>query len=356
MEKTTDDKKVLGNWLDKFPEMIREAGKGLKSLFALIILAAVTFLVLALFRTPPSSGNYTLIILVLAVILLVVMFILFFDRKDARHVKMITTVEMTAGKELQMRETIVKKQNVNQNFVDNTLGFKIYNCTDEGWQKPTSFTHKENLMRLSPALNNMAADILINQLRVSSPFGNMVASSKNVFFQFGKNIEIEFTEATTRPEIENIIAKRIQAAREFEHREPSQDEIAQFRKTIVMEGGPVKINFGVSLNVSVLNKEVIPGVKVNLPNLFQEILGQTRESINQLKAEDNSIICITQTSFLNVKVNGTLENFMIYRTYKMIESKDKIYILQIQWAPQSESAPEVWEELKKMMESFEMIS
>jgi len=58
---------------------------------------------------------------------------------------------------------------------------------------------------------------------------------------------------------------------------------------------------------------------------------------------------------LNVKVNNVKGNFSIYRSYKLIETKEKLILLQIQWSPESDSAIEIWNELRSMLDSFAIV-
>jgi len=116
--------------------------------------------------------------------------------------------------------------------------------------------------------------------------------------------------------------------------------------------------FQVGLTIQVLEKKfaINSFEKPTLPNILRTIITATQEPIEQLSSSENSILVITKSKLLDIKINERKGDFTLFRTYKLIDTQDKIFILQIQWTPESDSAIEVWEELSKMLHSFSAIN
>lgn len=139
---------------------------------------------------------------------------------------------------------------------------------------------------------------------------------------------------------------------------PTEEDKQDLRQKLFLGNlGIDKLNFSISLTIQIMLKSlsIDSMAKPNLPNLLKALIASTQEPIDQLSTFNDSIIWITRTKMLNVKVNNVKGNFSIYRSYKLIETKEKLILLQIQWSPESDSAIEIWNELRSMLDSFAVV-
>lgn len=357
MDNSEINKRVFTNWLKEWKNILPQISNSIK-LLGLIVLALSTLITFVFISTPSKDRNFAIYLYVLFGLLLVVIVGIFIDRQSERKAKKSNekTFVLNEKNELEIQKNPIEVEKISSpNFFDSGCGFKVYHPEKSEWKKPERLTYKELLIKVGLAKNNEEANQMLEIARLSNPFSNLFMSSTNIMFQFGNDIEIEFINESTTQSIEDYLNKAKKYLKETEGKELSEEEIQSQRKELFNgDGSTSKIIFPINLNICVLQKKGAENSvkKLNLPNLLMATVGVTGESIEHLSASENSIICITRIKMLNVKVNGTAENFTIYRTYKFISSKEQIFILQIQWSPESDSAIEVWNELKKMQDSF----
>jgi len=353
------NQKVLTSWFKEWGTILPAVSSWLK-LLALIVLVAATFVIVAMIITPNDNPNYAVYPYMLLGLLLVVILGVFVDRQNERDSrKSEGTLRRTNDNKLVIEEKTSKNVlEKNPNFVDSKLGFKIYYAMKDNWKKPEYLEYKELLIKLGVTTDGQDGDELINLILLTNPYGNMFVQSDNIIYQYGENLEIEFLADSTTQEIEDYLKRLENFLKDNEGQQlTEEDKQEQRQKLFLGDLGITKLYFPVSLSIQILQKElaVTSMSKPNLPNLLKSLIAITREPIEQLSSFDNSIIWITRMKMLNVKVNGIKGNFTIYRTYKLIETKDKLLLLQIQWSPESDSAIEVWNELSGMLDSFALI-
>jgi len=360
MEPSEGNTKLFGTWIKQWKDILSQISNSIK-LLGLIVLVLSTLITFVFLSTPVRDRNFAIYLYVLLGLLLIVIIGIFIDRQNERKAKKSNdgTLVLTKDNELEIQKKAVTTDQVtNQNFIDSAAGFKIYQSEKIGWQKPKRLSYKELLLKLGFVKNIQEVENMLKVARISNPLSSLFATSENIMFQYGDDIEIKFKDDSTLQKIEDYLDNLKKYLLETENKTMTADEIQAERKEQFSGGSPSTcFIFPVNLNVMVLQKKhfISKATKLNLPNLLMSIISNTGESIDQLLSYENSIICVTQSKMLNVKVNEVVENLTIYRIYKLIDAKEKIFLLQTQWCPESDSAIEVWEELKKMQDSFTII-
>jgi hypothetical protein len=54
-------------------------------------------------------------------------------------------------------------------------------------------------------------------------------------------------------------------------------------------------------------------------------------------------------------VNGEIRDFRAERLYMCTESKDRYYVVEIGFSPQTRNSKKVWNDLEKMLRSFAVL-
>ncbi len=348
--------KLLGNWLKEWAGIISAVSNTTK-LLGLVVLVAATAIVIAMVMTPAGDRNFSIYLYVLLGLLLLTIAGIFIDRQAERKAggQRETTVVLTDEKKLEIEE---RRRNMPPvpppNFTDNRAGFSIYHPEQAGWAKPGFLSYKEYLILVGVAANEGEADQVLQRLGALFQFGNMLAHSGNVVFQYGKPIKVEVEEHSTTADIESAL-DRLRKYWESNGQAFDEQTIQEQRQAMVSGGlNGIALNFMTSLHVQVYQKtDATPAI--SLPDLFMALSNSSKEPISQLTASNDSIVWVCRMRLINARVDGASSNFTVYRVYKLIERTDRFFMLQVQWSPESDSAIEVWEELKKMADSFKPV-
>ncbi len=354
-----ENQKLLGDWVKEWKNILPQISTWLK-LLALIVLVAATFIIVAMTITPSANPYYSIYPVALLFLLLVIIIGIFIDRHYERVAETRPEVNITENNSLKIEQKPVAANDTAniQNFSDSRIGFKAYSSTKSGWKKPQFLSYKQLMMNVGIIENDDDGNALIKAILLAHPYGEMYSKSDNVVFQYGDNIKIDFLDKSSTQAIEEYLAKVQKYLKETENQELTNDETEEVRKKLFIGDSNIsKLVFQVGLTVQVLEKKfaISSVAKPTLPNIFKSVIVATQEPIEQLSASENFILVITKVKLLDVNINGHEGDLTIYRTYKLLDSDDKIFILQIQWSPESDSAIEVWDELKKMIDSFTII-
>jgi len=349
----TEQGKILGDWLKNWKDIIPTISSWLK-LLALIVLVASTFIIIAMFITPRNSTYFSIYPITLVVLLVIVIIGLFIDRHDERVYTTRPEVTRTDNNNLKIEQMPVVNKGLSyeQNFSDTRLGFKLYSSQKPNWKKVIFLNYGELLLKVGLIEDEKEGKDLIERSLVSNAYAAMFSNSENIMFQFGENIVVEFLKESSTQAGEEYLARAKKYLKETENKDLTDEMMMQERKRLFLGNMSIsKITFQVGLIVQVLEKKLaITSIeKPTLPNILKSCI---TESIEQLSSFENSLIALTKSKLLHVKVSGATGDFTIFRMYKLIDTKERIFLLQGQWSPESDSAIEVWDELKKMLDSF----
>src|SRR5262249_51794929 len=96
-------------------------------------------------------------------------------------------------------------------------------------------------------------------------------------------------------------------------------------------------------------------LKLTLPTLFAAWAPSMGMSVDHLAANDRSILVGGSVSLRKVKVKGQAVDFQITRWVMFIESKEKYFMVEIAYSPQTDSSVKIWDQLGRALESFKII-
>ncbi|MBI5213330.1 MAG: hypothetical protein HY957_08160 [Nitrospirae bacterium] len=137
-------------------------------------------------------------------------------------------------------------------------------------------------------------------------------------------------------------------------------------------GIPVKINrvgnredcceiisgvFQNEFTVSVFDKRNIEGLpfKFLLPQFFMLITSNMGQFIEQIRADNKTILIGGSYLMEDAEINGKRKDIHFYRWGLLTESKKAFYLVEIAYSPETGDSPEIWREMRSLMESFRVI-
>jgi hypothetical protein len=324
-------------------------------LLALIVLVAEVVVLAAMLATPSEKPIYIVYPVVMILLLVVVIVAVFFDRYLERKSKeLVLKVE---DKEVLINTSESFKSNQNEGkgyFQNNLLGYSFFLPKANGWNKPQEISYTEFFSKLLVS-KDIDEEKLKSALSVT-PFGNMQFNSKIIEIQYGEDLTIELDDQSTTDSVELQIEK-IKEIELSKGNEFSEEETTELRKKLNQTDGISKLGFAVKMTVMVMDKGdyIESPMKLNLPNIFTGFSLGSPEPIDSLSANEDSILWTVSSKLKNVLIGGNRYNSMhIYRMYHLLENQKNIYLSQVQWSPQSDSAVSTWDSLKKMFESFKI--
>ncbi|MBI3511453.1 MAG: hypothetical protein HY064_12380 [Bacteroidetes bacterium] len=335
----------------------------MQKLIALGVLVFFLLFCVGMIITPTDKSYYCVYPIGMVVIIPISIIGILIDRAGERKLKAkeLGSVRLTEDNRLTIAKMdISKKERLVQNFKEERNSFILYRPAERGWKKQQYMSYAEYMIKFGMATKENIAQ-LESQNKSQHQYSRMYWESQFIIFQFGDDVVLEFTDESTMKEVEYLLDKEKKNYLKEEKREMTPDEIRQARVLLVRgESLELKLSFTIGAIVAVFDKKLIEYVNDEskiLPNFMKFVMSITIEPIDELRSfhNENSIIMITRATFIKVNVNGLLQDFNIYRAYKFIETDERIYMLQIQWSPESHYAIEVWEELRKVLDSFEII-
>ncbi|MDN3670500.1 hypothetical protein QWY93_14350 [Echinicola jeungdonensis] len=329
-------------------------------LLGLVVLVAEGVIILAMNLTPaehPISTWYPVFMLLFLIIIVVGIFM---DRFHKRNVESSNLKLELGSRELSIqtgKKLEKQRQDVNQaDFIDNKLGFALTRPQMKYWKPPEYLNHKDYLIKTGLIQEEHWQNIVAAAQVM--PFGKMLTESETVLFQYGESIKINFTENSTT----ELIDKHLERLSNFyvSHGEKplSEEEAKKLREDLFYGQLDLsKMVFSNSFVVQVLDKNLAlkSPIEPNLPNLFAAIQRTIFEPLDQLISNKASILWGSTNKIKHIKIEEEEQDITIYRMNRMLENEGNFYQLQIQWSPESKAAISIWEELKKMFETFKLI-
>jgi hypothetical protein len=265
---------------------------------------------------------------------------------------------------MQLKKVLVKNKIADSNleialntksYKDSRLGFFLELPEKLHLEKPQYTTYMGLLNKLGIGEGIKEKD-LANSILLNHPFGNMIVNSENVLFQLGEDLEINFLDQSSLEEIEEYLDRlndNLIANNESPLDDAIRNEIREkrFHGTLNIR----KMKFPTMLGVTVCNKKFAydSAQKANLPNVLRSFIS-TPEPIEDISfSGDNSAVTWhTRVKLLNIKVFDRVSDFTIYRIYKLIETENNFYMLQLNWSPDSKSMIAVYNQMETMLNSF----
>lgn len=325
-------------------------------LLALVILIAEAVILLAMWQTPSEKPIFIIYPIVMILLLVVVIAAVLYDRKSERESKELTLHVNDKKLSVNTSEQFELSQNEDKaNFRDSLLGYSFYLPKKDGWSKPQEITYFDYLKKIMLG-NEIDEEKVKANYCLNNPFGTLQYNSKIVEIQYGKDLQIELDDQTTTDSVESYIKKFVNA-KLAEGQMIPEDQIIELRQQLNQTDKISKLGFAVKMDVMVMQKSDYqePQDKLNLSNLFTFLASNSREPLDSLRANEDSILWTASTKLNNVLIDGKRYSSMhIYRMYQLLENQKYIFLCIAQWSPQSDSALTTWDMLKKMFESLKI--
>lgn len=338
-------------------------------LVGLIVLVIEGLLLLAMSMTPadqPIFKWYPITMILLGVfIILALFFDNYFKRKsDIDKIQIEGELEIKKQQSIKVEDKVIQVDSKNigavldegkDDYTNSLFGYSFNKPTGEHWKDPQSLTYPQFIRKLY--MNDHLEDEVIESLiGAHTPYGNLMFHCDVLEIQYGEDMSVDFNENTTTDYVEFALGKYIESRKES-GKEMTEEEIQKTRMQMNQTDAIDKIGFTANLRIMTMEKSKldVSFVDASLPNLFMSLTAATKEPLESIVADDESILWNTANKLRNVSVKGEDYNtFYIYRLYRLVQSEKYIYLCAAQWSPQLESAVFAWESLKTSFESFKV--
>lgn len=294
-------------------------------------------------QRPPSAGyrpaKWGLGILVLAVFV----FFSFFAKQFSA-----TSLELDLKDKkvsINTKQLVVSPENINkrdpeQYYIDATRGFSFKKLVSQDWLGPQFFkSFEEFLTAKSMVMNPEQKERLLFMLQ-AHPLGPMLRAVEVLRYASAEQLNVETTDESTNPVVEEFINNAINSIQVQESSLEAND-ISAFKKRI--RGKFVlfqSMKYANELTVYVYEKSKLKGIPVKhtLASFFLACVGSFAMMIDQLVANEHSIMAGASETMQNVKVNGKTGDVRVYRLWLATESRERYYVVEIGFSPQTQSS------------------
>ena len=331
-------------------------------LLALLVLVAEVLVIAAMKMTPdghPMHGWYpALMLLFLAIIVVGVLIDRYGERRSQSELTLALgdrEIRVDTSRSLipQARSQLVQMSGM---YSDSQKGFMLPQPKSKGWLEAQHLDVGAAIVKsgLIPDIDKW------NQIKATAevmPLGKMIVEGHLVRFEHGGAVDLEVTHETSTSIVENAVKKIVELAGK-EGKQPSPDEIAELRQTLLLQNFPSKLKFWNAFNVNILEKSLAAESPLppTLANVFLAIIRFDNTNIERLVANEDSIMWGSQDTVKNIVVNGAKRDITIYRVNRLVENERRVFALQATFSPQTDASIYVWDELQAIFNSFRIIS
>jgi len=332
-------------------------------LLALIVLVAEGVILAAMRMTPAENAVAPLYPVFMLLFLLLIVAGVIFDRylafrksEDELSMQIGDKKLSVPGKQLNvvspptgaLPETL---------YVDSQRGFQLDLPKSAGWSRAEQLDFGGYLLRQGLLPSHEAIPKFKDALSIH-PMGKMLAEASVMCVYEGDPVEVEITDSTTTDALEAMLARAVQvAARRGE--KITDEQLSEQRKEIVAKKTPVrKLPVQNSFAVMTMGKALAADSDIppTLANVFVQNISQSGGAVENLVADDRTILYGSTQTWHNVLINGKQGELTTYAINQLTQSDRFIYMISIAFSPQTRQSLEVWNELQKMMQSFRMLA
>ena len=253
--------------------------------------------------------------------------------------------------QLQAEAEKITKLDPQQYFIDSMRGFSFERPNRQHWSQPKllmgldAMFQAKNLLLTNEMREAMSTGLAMH------PLGEMLKDVEVLRIISGDSMVIEVTDQTSNELIDAIIDKMQTSA----EAPLSESDLASFRRQTI---GFERINFSNEFTISVYDKAKMQGspIRPSLPNFFMTLASTMGLAVDRLVADEQSILAGISLTLHQVNLNGRLGDLRIDRWMLLAENKDRFYLVEIAYSPQTTGSIQVWEELRALMDSFHVFS
>lgn len=340
-EKRTSIINSISNWL---------------KLLALLVIVAESIILVAMYLTPsnyPVFPWYPFVMIFLIVVVIVAVFVDRFSERMSKNLTIFVDDKMlTVNSNSTLATTLDQGEDI---YSNSFLGYSFIRPHGEGWNEPVEISYTDYI-KDTYLIDDVDDNYLETLISSNNPFGCLMFNAKILELVHGSNMIMEFDEETTSDPIEYVLAKRIELSL-LEGVCLTDSEITKLRMELNQTDEISKVSFSVKLNIMALKKTNVDNsvMILSLPNLFLTLTSSSKEPIDSIVSNNDSILWTTSNKLKNVTIGGErYSSFYVYRLYQLVQNRNYMYLCTVQWSPQIESPVFVWDKLKKSFESFKI--
>lgn len=335
-------------------------------LLALTVLVAESIIIVAMQITPQSNPIAPWYPLFMLLFLVVVVIGVFVDRYLGRKTPQdeltlrsgdllvpVNTTNLSIPKEKLDKTNIVDLDTM---FIDSQRGFMFKRPKLPLWKKPEHMKQKELLTKAGLIGEPAKWEELVKFSRID-PISNMVLQSSVLFWQYGEQKTVKLTDESSTPALDEVI-EHVCSLAEEEGKPLNEDQITNFRKSAM--GTMREIKSQNYFLVSIYNKSLpimrTSTIKPSLGNVFRYIISLVKKPVENLVANEKSIMWGCINYLTNVLIDDRLQDFQSHELYFLVENQRFIFSVCVFYSPQISGTAELWIELKDVLTSFKVIS
>lgn len=336
-------------------------------LLALTVIVAESIILVAMQVTPQSNPIAPYYPIFMLLFLIVIVIGVFMDRYSARKTPegqltvksgdlkaTINTNELSTTE-----EELTRKTDLGTMFKDSLRGFMFKRPKLSGWHDPQNINYGEFVKKVVRTKDIGKWDEAVKLMGEVHPFTNMILRSSCLLYCYGEPINVKLTEKTSSPALDKVI-KNITTIADKEGEPLDKDEINELRKSLIpaLVTGDLQLELHNYFAVFVLDKSLADNFPVapSLGNIFLHSQFLSKQPVDTLVANERSILWSTTTTTTNVLIDGQLRELKEHIMSFLVENPKSIFLVSIYFSPQTSSSPDLWTELREMLNSFRVLS
>jgi hypothetical protein len=326
-------------------------------LLALIVLVAEAVILIAMQITPSDSPIYPWYPVFMLLFLVVIVVGVFVDRSGERKTVTLGSGDqtLTVNPRLEKIEGIQNLPSADQLHADTRLKFSVAKPPGKKDLKVEYLDLGTFMLRLGVIPEEKLQEAL-RGIALQS-FGSMRVHSTNILIPFGQVHALQFEEDSSTRQIEKYLGRYSEFYEKETGKPMNDDALSNMRQRLMLgDAEIVRINYQNGFTIHIFEKKhtLDTYLPPNLPNIFSFFQTVINEPIDELVASADAILWSTSNYFKKILVDQEQKDFTIFRKYQLIDNDEFIYMIQLQWSPQTPDAVNTWENLKYMMENFKI--
>lgn len=338
-------------------------------LLALTVLVAESVILIAMQITPQSNPIAPWYPLFMLIFLIVVVVGVFVDRRSLRkapeeltlgggeHKISVDTSKLTIpSKELAQ----ARKVDLDAMFIDSQRGFMFNRPKLPLWSDPQYLGFGGMAARFG--LGSKEEWEKMKKFLSVNPLLQMLGEASCLLLTCGEPIDVRLTDETSNTIVDNAV-KNIVSLAEKEGKPADKESIRNLRRSLVRgyssQTGPLEqMKLQNHFMVAVLDKSLAfnSPIEPNLGTFFLTYTSSVGPYVENLVANEKSILWGFSTFLTNVLIDGELRELRTYQRNLLTESDRSMFLVTIWFSPQTSSSLDIWPELQDMVASFKVIS
>jgi len=239
-------------------------------------------------------------------------------------------------------------------YVDTIEGVVFNLPIEDIWKDPEKFYDLNSLFERKKIAKIESEAKWYPELLVRSPLGKMIQESHSIRIASKEVVRIEYDDST----YDELFHQQAEGLKELMLSDSiliDSATIKEFKRSFFAYQG---IDYSNEIVIHIYDKKDLSGFPINisLASLFLEMTESFGYGVERIKANDEVIFASGSGIVENIKVDGKRIDFYAYRWILMTETRERFYMVEIGFSPQARNSIRAWEDLRRMFESFRVIS